>query len=104
MSTFNAPPDQIDGLTLTFKDTLNVGKGGTVTNVDDQGVINVDGGTAIGTNIDTGTLNLNEGTISETNVNGTLNFNRGTAIDTHLHITGTFIISGMVDGITFEGG
>lgn len=33
MSTFNAPPDQIDGLTLNNGDTLNVGAGGNVSNI-----------------------------------------------------------------------
>ena len=104
MSTLNAPPDQIDRLSLGGFDTLNVGKGGTVSNVVDEGVINVNGGAANGTNIDGGTLNLNDGTISGTNVLGNLNINGGTAIDTHLHFAGTFNISGTVDGITFEGG
>ena len=86
MSVFNAPPDQINRLTLTFLDTLNVGEGGTVSNVDDAGVINVGGGAANATNLEGGTLNLNSGTITGTTGIGTLNLNGGTAVDTNLDV------------------
>jgi hypothetical protein len=86
MSTFNAPPDEINGLTLHNGDTLNVGKGATVNGITVQpgSNLNMGGGTAVGTVLEGVTVSVS-GTLVDTTSEGS-----------DISITGT------INGITFR--
>jgi autotransporter passenger strand-loop-strand repeat protein len=66
MTTFNVPPDQINGLTLNNGDTLNVDQGGTVSGITvlHGGTLNIDGGTAVDTTLEGAFLHVSDGTVN----------------------------------------
>src|SRR5262245_22592019 len=106
MSTFNAPPDQINGLTLNNGDTLNLGQRGTVSNITvlNGADFDITGGTAIDTTLAGTTLFAQPGTINGITFEGDLTNSRPSGSIDELFLSNPSSLEGNITFGDFQHG